>query len=133
MTSHANALQKAIWQALTGNAALTAKIGSAGVHDRLLPKKDMPYLLVAGFDSTDASCDGAYGEEHRLVLEVWSAADGRAEAQEIAGLVRSVLHAQPLTLTGAVLANLRHEQTRVSREPKTRAHVAAMTFRAVTE
>jgi nucleoid DNA-binding protein len=47
--------------------------------------------------------------------------------------VRELLDDAVLSVAGFVLVNLRHRSTRARREPKTRAQVAEMVFRAVTE
>ncbi len=53
--------------------------------------------------------------------------------QQIADLVRSLLHDTALSLDGAALVSLLHLRTRTRREPKTKYQVAELRFRAVTE
>jgi hypothetical protein len=43
MSDAANALQKAIYETLADDAALTALVGTAGIFDRRLTGKPMPY------------------------------------------------------------------------------------------
>jgi hypothetical protein len=130
MSDAANALQKAIYETLSGDAALTALIGSAGIFDRRMTGKPMPYLLIADIVTRNF---GPEAEEHILTIEGWSDAEGRKEVQAIAGGVTALLHDAVLTLTGASLINLQHRSTRIRREPKSKAFVAEMEFRAVTE
>jgi hypothetical protein len=130
MSDSANALQKAVYETLAGDAALVALIGAAGIFDRRLTGKPMPYLVIAEIVTSDFEPDA---EEHVLTIEAWSDAEGRREAQTIAARVKDLLHDAPLTPSGAILVNLQHRSTRVRREPKSKAFVAEMTFRAVTE
>lgn len=130
MAGSANALQAAIHARLSGDAALTAMIGSGSVFDRRVTGKPMPYLVL----SEIASSDLAPGvEEHEVRIEAWSDAEGRRQVQDIAARVKELLDDAALALSGVVFVSLAHRSTRARREPKTRAEVAAMIFRAVTE
>ena len=133
MSSATSSLQKAIWQKLSSDPALTAKIGAGGVVDRVMPKRAFPYLVIGEIITSDWSTSTEPGEEHFITIEIWSDKDGHVEAQALAGQVRDLLHNQPLTLVGAVLVNLLHLSTRIRREPRSRAHVAVVQLRAVTE
>jgi hypothetical protein len=130
MPDAANALQQGIYAALVADAALAARIGANGIFDHRASGRPMPYLVIAGLVTTDAGPDM---EEHILTIEAWSDAPGRREVQTIAAAVQVRLDDAALTLAGATLVSLQHRQTRVRREPKTRAFVAELTLRAVTE
>lgn len=130
MAEAANALQKAIYEMLTADAGLGALIGAAGVFDRRMTGKPMPYIVFA---ETVTSDYGPGAEEHLLTLEAWSDAEGRREVQAIAERAKLLLHDAAPNLTDAVLVNLQHRTTRIRREPKTRAFVAEIVLRAVTE
>jgi len=127
----ANALMKAIYAKLTGDAELRTLVGADGVRDRMLARTELPCIVFGELDSRDA--DGETLQVHLITLEVWSLADGRREAQAIAGRVRALLHDAALALEGALLVSLLHRDTRTRREAKTRFHLAEMRFRAVTE
>ncbi|MCQ1833854.1 DUF3168 domain-containing protein [Neorhizobium galegae] len=128
-----NALLQAIHQTLANDAALTAIVGADGIRDRLLPRAKLPCVVFGELETRDFSTASEAGEEHLLVLEVWSDGEGRRQAQEIAGLVHGLLHDAALALDGAVLVNLLQVGTRTRREPKTKFYLAEMRFRAVTE
>lgn len=130
MAGSANALQAAIFSRLTGDATLTGMIGANAVFDRRLTGKAMPYLVLSEIATSDFGPDD---EEHLVTIEAWSDAEGRKQAQDIAARVKVLLDGAALGLTGFSLVNLLHRSTRARREPKTRAHVAQMVFRAVTE
>jgi hypothetical protein len=129
----ANALLQAIHQTLANDAALAAIVGADGIRDRLQPRAKLPCVVFGETETRDFSTATEAGEEHLLVLEVWSEAEGRRQAQEIAGLVHGLLHDVALMLEGAVLVNLQQVSTRTRREPKTKFYLAEMRFRAVTE
>lgn len=130
MASSANDLQAAIFSRLTDDATLVGMIGPDAVFDRRLKGKTMPYIVLSEIATSDFGPDA---EEHMVTIEAWSDAEGRKQSQEIAARVKVLLDGAELGLTGFVLVNLVHRTTRARREPKTRAHVAQMTFRAVTE
>ena len=130
MAGSVNALQAAIHARLAGDAALSAMIGPGSVFDRRVTGRPMPYLVLSGIATTDYGPDA---EEHLVTIEAWSEAEGRREAQEIAARVKALLDDAALPLTGFALVNLRHRSTRARREPKSKAQVAEMVFRAVTE
>ena len=129
----ANALLTAIHGRLSGDAALAALIGPDGIRDRLLPRPVLPSIVFGEVETRDYSTATEAGEEHRLTLEVWSEAEGRREAEEIAGRVRLLLHDAPMTLADHALVSLLHVRTRTRRQPKTKLFVAELRFRAVTE
>lgn len=132
MSDAQSAVSAAIFSALQAKSELAALIGADGVHDRLLTKAAMPYVLIREISSTEWGADNDGGLEHQILIDAWSAKAGHAEAQAMAGLIRSSLDSQPLTLSGFTLINLTHTKTRTRREVKTDAHVAEMIFRAVT-
>lgn len=130
MAGSANALQTAIYARLAGDSALTALIGTSSVFDRRVTGKPMPYVVLSEIVTNDAGPDA---EEHLVTIEVWSDGDGRRQGQEIAARVKVLLQDAVLSLTGFTLVSLMHRSTRTRREAKTKAHVAQMVWRAVTE
>lgn len=133
MSDPQSALSAAICSALGANGALMAIIGVNGVHDRLLTRASMPYLVLREITSTEWGSDNDGGLEHQIALDAWSSTPGHREAEAIASLVRASLDNAALPLAGGVaLVSLLHVKTRTRRDPKTDAHVAEMLFRAVT-
>jgi hypothetical protein len=127
----ANALMKAMFARLVGDAELVALVGADGVRDRLLARAKMPCVVFGEIDSRDE--DSETLQVHLITLEVWSLAEGRREAQVIAERVRALLHDAALVLDGVELVSLLHRGTRTRREAKTKFQLADMRFRAVTE
>ncbi len=133
MNDPQSALSAAIVSTLNANAALIAIIGQNAIHDRLLTKAAMPYVVLREITSTEWGADNDGGLEHQIALDAWSSTAGHREAETIAGLVRQSFDNARLTLSGGVtLVSLLHVKTRTRREAKTDAHVAEMVFRAVT-
>lgn len=131
--SAANALLVAIHARLAADPQLVAMIGTDGIRDRLLPRPVLPALVIGEMETRDYSTATEAGEEHRLVLEVWSDAAGRREAEELAERVRGLLQDAALTLAGHLLVSLAHERTRTRRQANAKLFLAELRFRAVTE
>ncbi|WP_395517256.1 DUF3168 domain-containing protein [Pseudorhizobium flavum] len=131
--SAANALLVAIHARLAADPQLVAMIGTDGIRDRLLPRPVLPTLVMGEMETRDYSTATEAGEEHRLVLEVWSDAAGRREAEELAERVRGLLQDAALTLAGHLLVSLAHERTRTRRQANAKLFLAELRFRAVTE
>lgn len=129
----ANALLVSIHARLSADAALVALIGADGIRDRLLPRPALPCIVFGEVETRDYSTATEAGEEHRLMLEVWSEAQGRRQAEEVAGRLRALLHDAALPLAGHALVSLTHVRTRTGRQPKGRLFMAELQFRAVTE
>ncbi|WP_438749458.1 DUF3168 domain-containing protein [Pararhizobium sp. O133] len=131
--SAAEVLQKAIFLALSNDAALTGLIGGDGVRDHLQARMERPVVFIASIESRDASTASEPGEEHLMTLEVRTGEGGNLAVQAIAARVRALLDDADLDLDGFVLVNLFHRRTRTRREARAKGHVAEMRFRAVTE
>ncbi|MCM2477838.1 DUF3168 domain-containing protein [Rhizobium sp. CG5] len=130
--SAVNELLQAVHGRLSGDAALMALIGTAGIHDRRLAKAALPCLVFGTIEVRDHSTGTETGCECFLTFEAWSDS-GRREAEEIAGLVRGLLEDADLALPAAVLVSLGHRRTVSRREVKTALFVAELQFRAVLE
>lgn len=131
--SAASALQKAIFERLTGDNVLISLVGAEGVHDHLKVGSHGPGISFASLESRDASTASEAGAEHLLTLEVRTGEGGNRAAQEIAARVRFLLDDADLTLDGFVLVSLFHRRTRTGRDARAKGHGAEMLFRAVTE
>lgn len=130
--SAANALLKAVFARLTGDAVLMA-LTSGGIVDRLLPRALMPCIVIGEIDSRDYSTATEKAEEHFLSLEIWSDAAGRKQAGEITERVKTLLDDAALPLANVSLVNLQLRSCRSRREAKSRNFITDMRFRAVTE
>ena len=105
-----SALQAAIFGALSGDAGVSALVGSA-IYDAL-PSGALPATYVSlGPESvrsvTDSTGEGA---EHRITVSVVTEVPGFAAAKEAAGAVCDALHDAPLALTRGRLVSLRFQR-----------------------
>jgi hypothetical protein len=128
-----NALMKAVYTRLAGDAALVAEVGADGVRDRLLPRMRLPAIVFGEMETRDYSTATEPGAEHFWTIEVWAEGEGRRAAEVLAARVRLLLANATLTLEGAILVNLLFQSSRSRREPKTKFSVIDLRFRAVTE
>jgi Protein of unknown function (DUF3168) len=101
------ALQKAVYDALTANADLTAAV--SGVYDHVPADTSFPYVTIGETTIADWSSKSFDGQAHALTLHIWSRARGRKEAKEIMALLYDTLHDAALVVEGQELVNLRFD------------------------
>ena len=133
MTSPALELQKAVFDTLAGDAALTAALGGARIHDHAPANVAFPYMTFGRTSIYDWSTGTETGTEQLFTLHVWSKAKGKKEALELMELARARLEAGGLTLAGQTLVNLTFEFAEVRYDEDLAVHHGLLRFRAVTE
>jgi hypothetical protein len=114
MTGPAYALQKGIYDGLTGSAALAAAAGGAvRAYDRVDDLPVFPYFTISDVQLLDDgnTCESDMYEAFSDV-HVWSRDVGSPEAKALADIVRSILLG-PLSLPGweitsATVQSIRH-------------------------
>ncbi|MGQ0671673.1 MAG: DUF3168 domain-containing protein [Hyphomicrobium sp.] len=126
-------LQKSVFAALSGHAALTSLLGGARIYDDVPRGADYPYVTLGESTLRDWSTGSDTGDEHVLTVHVWSRAAGRKQLHEIMGTLRGALHEAALMVTGHRLINLRHEFSDARREPDGETYHGVVRYRAVTE
>ena len=126
----AAALQSAIWQRLSGDAALSALVGGA-IYDAA-PQGAVPDLyVVIGPEDVRESGDGtAAGAEHRVSVSVVSAAAGFLVAKEVAAAVSDALSGAALILDRGHLVSLNFLRARARRSRDGQLRRIDLTFRA---
>jgi hypothetical protein len=127
------ALKKAVHAALREDAAFVALAGGERIFDHPPPAAKLPHVAFGYASVLDSATATEEGSEILLTLDVWSRAQGSAEALAIAGRVAAVLHDAPLVPEGYHLVNIRLVSEEVSFEEDAAAHHAALLFRAVVE
>lgn len=132
MTAASADLQKAMFAALTGNAALVALMGGARIFDRAPTDAAFPFVTFGRTSVFDWSTSTEDGLEHLVTLHVWSKAKGRKEAFAILDAVRAAL-GTPLSLDGQHLVNFRFEFSEVTFDDDISVHHGLLRLRAVTE
>lgn len=134
MSSATAALQQAIYAALSGDATLRSALGASDrIHDHAPRGAAFPYVAFASFSARDWSTGDTDGDEHTIVLHVWSREKGKREAETIAAAIRARLHDAALDVSGYRLVNLRHTATEIRREPDGQSTRGIIRLRAVTE
>ena len=128
-----NPLQKAVYDALVGNAPLMAKV--TGVYDEPDEKAPLPIVVIGDGTTVDNSTKTEDGQAHTITIHAWSGAHGRMELKDIMGLIYDVLHNSTLTVTGHSVVLIRFEFSEDFREledERTLNH-SVMRFRVNTE
>lgn len=133
MTAAAAELQKAVFSALAGDAAIVAALGGSKVFDHVPAGTVFPYVTFGRTSVYDWSTATERGTEQLFTLHVWSKARGKAEALAILELIGAVLHDAPLALEGHALVNLRQEFAEVRHDEDLDLYHGLARFRAVTE
>lgn len=133
MTAPAAEVQKAIYAALAGDAALVARLGGVRVYDHTPADVPFPYITFGRTAIYDWSTGTESGTEQLLTLHVWSKGRGKAETHQIMDAIARRLHDAGLPLEGHHLANLRLEFSEILFDEDLTVHHGLMRFRAVTE
>jgi hypothetical protein len=132
MTAPALELQKAIFAALTGDAATAALIGER-VFDHAPADVPFPYVSFGRTSIYDWSTGTESGTEQLFTLHVWSKARGKAETLRVMERAQTVLDDAALSLDGHSLVNLRLEFSEVRYDDDISVYHGLLRFRAVTE
>lgn len=133
MTAPAAELQKAIFEALSGDAALVGLLGGARIFDHVPANTAFPYLTFGRTSIYDWSTGTESGTEQLFTLHAWSKAKGKKETLEIMEIARARLDAAALPLDGHQLVNLRLEFSEARYDEDLAVHHGLLRFRAVTE
>lgn len=133
MTSAAVDLQKALFSALSGDAALSALIGENKVFDHAPADIAFPYLTFGRTSVFDWSTGTESGTEQLFTLHIWSKTKGKKETLEIIDAVQNRLQQEPLILDDHSLVNLRFEFAEARYDDDLSVHHGLLRFRAVTE
>jgi hypothetical protein len=133
MTAASWALQRSIYQTLSGSPELTSLLGGDRIYSDAPQAAPLPYISLGQTVNLDWSTGTEDGTEHSLTLHVWSRADSAAEVHEIMQVIRTLLHDKPLLLDDHYLVNLRHEFTEARRDPDGETMHGIVRYRAVTE
>ena len=126
-------LQKAVYLALAGDAALTGVLGGQHVYDHVPRSAAFPYVVIDETRMNDWSTGTERGCEHMLTLHIWSRYRGKRKVYEIGDGIRERLDDAGLTLDGNRLVNLRHQFSDLKRDEDGETWHAVIRFRAVTE
>lgn len=126
----AAALQSAVYQALTGNAALTALVGDA-VYD-VVPAGALPpvYVSLGPEEARDASDKTGGAARHDFTVSVVAGDSGFHAAKSVAAAVSDALLGTGLTLSRGRLVALNFVRARATRAGTGQARRIDLRFRA---
>ena len=133
MASAALELQKAIFAALQGDAALAALLGGPRIYDRTASDAAFPYVTFGRTSAYDWSTGTEIGTEHLFTLHVWSKAKGKKETLDIMQRIEADLHDSPLAMAGWRLVNLRREFAETRFDEDQSVYHGLIRFRAMVE
>jgi hypothetical protein len=127
-------LRRAIHAYLSGDAGLTALIGTGRLHDEPPRALSGLYVVYGEVTAEDWSTGSDRGCEQKLSLVVWAgeSASSRKALETAAHIVVS-LEGAALAPEGHRLINLGWLSSKLARDPKTHLPIVTLTFRAVTE
>lgn len=132
----AEPLQTAVYTALTGDAALTALVGS-DIYDTPLPDgtttPPSEYVLIGSETVAARSSKTQDGALHDLTILVHSNADGFVKSKAIAGAVCDVLLDAQLPLSRGRLVYLRFLKARADAGKPPAKRTISLKFRAFAE
>lgn len=133
MTASAADLQKALFTALAGDAALSATLGAGKIFDHAPADVHFPYVTFGRTSIYDWSTSTESGTEQLFTLHVWSKGKGKKEALEVMQRVKSALGDAALALDQHRLVNLRFEFGEVVYDDDLSVHHGLLRFRAIVE
>lgn len=133
MKSPAADVQKALFEALASDAALTAMLGGEKIFDHAPADVRFPYVTFGRTSLYDWSTSTESGTEQFFTLHVWSKAKGKKETLAIMDEVRSRLHDADMTLGTHHLVGLRFETGEVRYDEDVAVHHGLLRFRAAIE
>jgi len=105
-------LQKAIYGALRGDTAVLGLVNDVYDHvpQGLDSDEDFPYIVVGDTTAVDQGTKSWHGQEHTIVLHIWSRYRGFMETKQIMAAIYAVLHEnEALAVTGHEVWLLRYE------------------------
>lgn len=134
-------LQQALYQRLTGDAALVASLSQAwpegvAVFSRV-PQHDadddslFPYITLPTENRTPWDTKTDLGTNSVFQISVWTRGEDDVPTKQIAGAVYDLLHTQPLTISGASHVMTRNVSTGFLPDPDGKTLQGVMLFRVI--
>lgn len=127
-------LLEAMRAVLLADAGVQTALGApARIYDEPPPDVIFPYVTLGRMESRAVDASTADALEHAVTLHVWSRYGGRAEALEIIGALRAVLHNGALVIESRKLVLMFATFADVFRSGDGRTTHGVLRVRAVTE
>ncbi len=132
MGAPAAELQRAVFEALTADAALSRLIDGR-VYDQPPGATPFPYVTFGRTSLYDWSTGTESGTEQLFTLHVWSKAKGKKETLAIMEAARTVLEGARLPLATEHLVDLTLEFAEARHDEDLSVHHGLLRFRALSE
>lgn len=127
------ALQEAVYQRLSGDAALGAIVGSA-IYDAI-PSGSLPpiYLTLGDETARERSDQTGFGAAHDLRISVITDAQGFQQAKQAAAAANDALEDAQLVLSRGRLVGIWFQRAKAARDTSNGTRRIDMIFRARVE
>lgn len=129
----AAALQAAIYAKLSADPTITALIGGPKIYERTPNDETFPYVTFGASASQDWSTGTEQGDEHQIILNVWSRLPSKKQALDISNAIKASLEAGIMSLAGHRLILFRTTGVEAAYEKSFRGYRATLRFEAFTE
>nr|WP_321445009.1 DUF3168 domain-containing protein [uncultured Cohaesibacter sp.] len=133
MTLAAAELEAATHARLIADTDLTDLLGGAKVYALAPRKASFPYVTLTVSLSRDWSTGTEDGQDHRLILTVWTAMNRRDQLAALLDRLSILMQMQGLTLPNHHLVNLLMQSCEIRADQRNRALQGLLQMRAVTE
>ena len=128
------ALAASIRAAAMADAGVKAILGeTARIYDDPPPDVIFPYVTLGRVESKPSDASGVAATEHAITLHCWSRYGGRAQALQVVGALREVLHNAALDVEGRRLVFLFASFSDVFRSGDGRTTHGVLRLKALTE
>jgi hypothetical protein len=134
MSEPSLALQKGVYAAL-GSAAEVSTLVGTRIFDRVTPNAGFPYIRIGNDQvlNEDQDCVQECVEVFSTI-DVFSRAQGKSEAKNVAGAIARALNEDTITIEGAYsLLQFVHQETRFLDDPDGLSTHAVLTFHALID
>lgn len=133
MSLSALALKTALAGLIRADAALARLIGAARLLPREVSQLGLPFLIETGWVTSDNSTATETGEAAEITYTLFAEPFAGETPLAVAARLTVLLEAARPVLSGLRLVSIDHLSTRTRPDPRSRAQLTEITFRAVVE
>ena len=113
--------------------ALTTALAPIKVYDHVPQDANFPYVVIGEGDAREFDTTTELGQEHQVIIHVFSQGRGKKEAKGIQKQIYDALHYQSLSLSsGAALVHILFDLSGVTLDPDGLTYHGVSQFRAIT-
>lgn len=128
-----NAIQAAIYTALSSDPAIFALVGSSGVFDTRSTPILFPSISIGDDTAKDFDTCTSDGQETTVTIHTWSQSAGRKEVKSLMSNVYRILHKSNLSVVGQNLILMRCEFAQTYLDPDGITFHGVQRFRTITQ